>query len=186
MAVPSSWTFRTLQVGGEQERNACLKPDSSGVKGIVTTNATAYSDGPPAFIDNQLSYTVMAPHFRPDGTTPFQGRYNLVLRSDVARCLYGFSSAPLQAKIEVVDNNGAQSVAVTSVAESGGWLSLAASGFTFSGPTINVQLTQPQAPAPVIAPTVKKKTITCVNPKTKRSTKVTATVPKCPKGFQRR
>ncbi|NBO09368.1 MAG: hypothetical protein EBV30_08490 [Actinobacteria bacterium] len=39
-----------------------------------------------------LSYQVASPHFLPDGATAFKGTYNLIMRSDVARCLYKFSS----------------------------------------------------------------------------------------------
>ena len=72
----------------------------------------------------------------------FLGSYDLALRSDIARCLYGFTSAPISATIEVVSQFGEKQVAVTTVNEKNGWLYLSAKGFTFSSPTVSVKLTQ--------------------------------------------
>lgn len=188
VAVPSAWTLRTISNSGQRGTNACLAPDTTGMKGVVTTNATAYSDGPPAFDGSQLSYSVMAPHYYPDGKTEFLGRYNLLLRSDVARCLYGFSNAPLQASISVVTSDGNTRVATTTANEKDGWLRLSAHGFTFSQPTIVVKLTQapavtqqtPGAPA-TVKPSAKK-SVNCV--KGKQTKKFAAA--KCPSGWKRR
>jgi hypothetical protein len=95
------------------------------------------------------------------------------MRSDVARCLYRFSKAPLSASISV-SGEGDKNIATTVVGEKGGWLKLAAYGFTFSNKTIKVKLTQK-----------KQTTITCVAPG-KKAKKVTAVNPKCPKGFKKR
>jgi hypothetical protein len=132
----------------------------------------------------------------------------LVLKSDVARCIYGFSKAPIKAEISITTQDGAKKVATTVVNESNGWLNLSARGFTFSSPTIQVKLTQ-EAPAPVPTPTptvvatpeptpvevaapapilkpvaAKKMTITCV--KGKATKKVTAVKPKCPAGYKKK
>jgi hypothetical protein len=106
--------------------------------------------------------------------------YDLALRSDVARCLYGFTAAPIGATIEVVSQFGEKQVAVTTVNEKNGWLHLAAKGFTFSAPTVSVKLTQ-QAQAPTA---LKKTSITCVKGKTTK--KVTAVNPKCPTGYKKK
>lgn len=186
-AIPSAWTLRTI-TGGGNDPQGCLNPDTSGLKGIVTTNATAYSDGPPTFDGTHLNYTVMSPHYEPDGKTEFLGRYNLVMRSDVARCLYKFSKAPLQASISVVSSDGNTRVATTTTNEKDGWLRLSAYGFTFSQPTIVVKLTQtPEVapPATSVPTTVKsavKKSITCI--RGKQTKKFTAA--KCPSGWKKR
>jgi hypothetical protein len=134
-----------------------------------------------------------AAHLNPDGTE-FKGTYNLVMRSDVARCLYGFGSAPIQAKIEVSSSDGTPSVATTVINESDGWLKMTAAGFTFSTPQIKVKLSQDQpAPQASASPTpatstkpaaMKKSSITCVKGKTTK--KVTAINPKCPTGFKKK
>jgi hypothetical protein len=96
--------------------------------------------------------------------------------SAVAQCLYGFSNAPISATISVSEDNGEENIASTSVTDQGGWLHLAAYGFTFSNPVISVKLTQS-------ARTKKIVTLHCVRGKTKKS--VTGTSPKCPAGFKR-
>ncbi len=176
----TTWSMRTLSAKEMGGANKCFT-STPGLKGIVTTNAPAYSAGPPAFTDGSLNYQVAAPHFNPDGSTPFKGNYNLVMRSDVARCIYGFSKAPISATISIVSSDGNSDVATTVAGEHNGWLSLSANNFQFSSPVIKVKLTQ-DAPAPIV--TVKNSTITCV--KGKLSKKITAIRPLCPAGFIKR
>ena len=112
------------------------------VNGLVTTNATSYSAGPPT-LDKKtqtLNYQVAAPHFTRTGEV-FSGSYTLALRSDVARCIYGFTNAPIKATVQVLDAQGDTKVATTSVAEKDGWITLSAQGFDFSRPTVSVKLT---------------------------------------------
>jgi hypothetical protein len=129
---------------------------------------------------------VSSPHFLPDGSV-FKGKYNLVMRSDYARCLYGFTSAPVSASISILSADGSAQVATTVLGERDGWLYLSANNFTFSSPTLKVKLTQakeesqPQQTAAV--PKVKK-SITCV--KGKISKKVSAVNPKCPSGYKKK
>lgn len=172
-ATSTLWTVSTLNSGG----NACLA-DTSKVVGIVTTNAMAYLGSAPDFKNGTLSYQVAGTHYLPDGTTLSEGTYDLVMRSETARCLYGFSKAPISATISVVSDKGENKVATTVISEKNGWLKLAAYGFTFSSPTISVKLSQAKAPA------AKKTTITCV--KGKLTKKVTAVSPKCPAGYKKK
>ena len=72
----------------------------------------------------------------------------VVIDSKVARCLYKFSSAPVSATITVINDKGEQSVATTSVTESGGWLKLTARNFEFSSPSISIKLQQEIAVVP--------------------------------------
>ena len=164
-----------------------------------------YSGGPPSFNSGEgtLDYKVGSPHYKSNGEV-FQGTYDLQVRSDVARCLYGFSAAPVKASLTVTSESGAENVASTTVTEKDGWLRMAAYGFTFSNPTIKVKLTQ-DAPAPVVtpsptpsgsatptatastAPTPKaptKSTITCIKGKLTKS--VTAIKPTCPTGYKKK
>jgi hypothetical protein len=110
------------------------------VLGIVTTNATAYSGAAPQFKGGFLNYEVAGMHYLPGGEELSEGSYDLVMRSDVARCLYGFSAAPLSATVSVVNNKGKKSVATTVVNEKKGWLKMAAYGFTFSKKIIKVKV----------------------------------------------
>jgi hypothetical protein len=172
--ISTLWNFSTLADG--QYANKCFA-DKTRVVGVVTTNATALAVGTPEFEDSMLDYKVAGLHYAPDGKTLNEGTYDLVMRSDVARCLYGFSKAPISAKISVVGEGGESKVATTVVSEKDGWLKLAAYGFTFSSPTISVKLSQAK-------PAAKKTTITCV--KGKLSKKVTAVGPKCPAGYKKK
>jgi hypothetical protein len=81
-------------------------------------------------------------HYLPGGTELALGTYDLVMRSDVARCLYGFSKAPLSGSVSVVNEKGAKTTATTVVSEKNGWLKMAAYGFTFSKKTIKVKITK--------------------------------------------
>ncbi len=193
--TPTMWSFRTINSGGGAT-SPCIS-GGSDVKGFVSTNATMYIDGPPDFDKNDqaLEYKVAATHFDEKGEL-FKGSYDLSIKSDAARCLYGFSNAPISAKIEVVSENGQNQVAVTTVNEKNGWLYLSAKGFTFSSPTVSVKLSQEKVveivaptPSPTATPTVKpvtlkKTSITCVKGKT--SKKVTAINPKCPTGYKKK
>ena len=175
------WVLRRSPVYNQP----CFRNDKVG--GLVTTNATAYSWNPPAFKDGFLDYKVAGLHLMPDGSVT-QGTYDLILSSDVARCIYGFSKAPISATISIVGEGGEnRTVATTVVSEKDGWLKLAAYGFTFSSPTVRVKLTQPEVTPAIPAVTPKapvKKAIVCV--KGKVTKKVTGTNPKCPSGFRKR
>ena len=188
-ASPSNWTVRTLDIASDTAE--CFK-DTSKFIGVVTTNAMMYSGGPPVFnkAAGTLEYKVGAPHLTSKGEV-FKGSYDLQVNSEVARCLYKFTSAPIQASISIVNETGENSVATTVVNEKDGWLRLAAYGFTFSTPIVKVTLTQAApAPTPTATPTgakpiaAKKTAITCIKGKTIK--KVTAVNPKCPSGFRKK
>jgi hypothetical protein len=194
-AMRTFWVAQTIRGELPFDSQNCVR--GKGFTGVIGTNAVVYSDGPPKFdqAEQSLNYTVGASHFDSTGEL-FKGYYQLNLRSDVARCLYGFGSAPIQAKIEVSSSDGTPSVATTVINESDGWLKMTAAGFTFSTPKIKVKLSQ-EAPAPVPSasaspsptPTaspaaIKKISITCVKGKT--SKKVIAINPKCPTGYKKK
>jgi len=180
-AQSSTWSVRTLSSLEMNGADKCIT-GTSGIKGIVTTNSVAYSAGPPVFKDGYLNYKVSSPHFTPDGKTPFKGNYSLVMRSDVARCLYGFSKAPISATISVLSNEGTSDVATSVTAEKNGWISLSANNFQFSSPLIQVKFSQ-NAAATSAPTTAKKISIVCVKGKTRKT--VTGTQPTCPKGFSK-
>ena len=186
----SVWSVRSME---SQQYGNCMK-GSDSLSGIVTTNSTMYIGSPPVFnaAEQTLDYNVMSPHYLPDGTE-FKGSYDLLIKSDVARCVYGFSNAPISASVSIISSDGTSQVATTVVGERNGWLTLAAKGFTFSAPTVRVKLSQKVEAAPAKVdpapmadpkPKAKKTTITCVKGKTVR--KVTAVKPVCPAGFKKR
>ena len=146
---------------------------------MVTTNSNAYLAGPPVFTNGFLSYRVSSPHYDAKGQV-LVGTYDLAIRSDIARCIYGFSSAPIQATISVISEDGQAKTATTVVTERANWLRLSAKGFTYASPTVKVAFSQ--AGSNKVTP--KKSTITCVKGKT--SKKVTAVNPKCPSGYKKK
>jgi hypothetical protein len=184
-ATVSTWSFRTMQ--GYQDYAKCI--GDSGVAGMVTTNSNAYIAGPPKFQNGDLAYKVASPHYDSKGQVQI-GTYDLAIRSDIARCIYGFTSAPIQATLSVVYADGEAKKATTLVSEKNNWLRLSAKGFTYSNPTIKVRLSQEGSPTPTQTPnavkptTAKKTSITCVKGKTTK--KVTAINPKCPTGYKKK
>jgi hypothetical protein len=175
----SKWTLRSLSESEMQTAGQCLT-NNQQLNGLVMTNATQYSSGPPIFnsAEGSLNYQVAAPHYTSGGNV-FLGTYDLVMRSEVARCIYGFSKAPLNASISVLDDEGVTTTATKMVSERDGWLRIAAYGFGFSNPTIKVQLTQSGSKG------VKAKKITITCKKGKKSKKVTGITPKCPAGYKK-
>jgi len=175
--ISSFWSMGTTEGGNG---SPCLS-DTSKVLGVVTTNSMAYDGSAPSFSNGSLDYKVAGLHYMPDGKAEVEGSYDLVMRSETARCLYGFNKAPISAKISVISASGEAKVATTVMSEKNGWVKLAAYGFTFSSPTISVKLTQEGSAS---APTAKRTTITCV--KGKLTKKVTAVGPKCPAGYKKK
>jgi hypothetical protein len=194
------WTIKTLGDFRNDSVRRCTN-SSGDLAGAVSTNALLYSAGPPTFNpdESSLDYKVAAPHFESDGSEA-SGTYDLLLRSDVARCIYGFTSAPIKATLEVLSNDGSTKIASTTITERNGWLVMSAAGFGFSSPIVRARLTQDApAPSPSASPTASpvasptpstapavvtkstKKSITCI--KGTASKKVRAVKPKCPKGW---
>lgn len=139
IGTTTHWGIRTTD---RDDGNRCLA-DKTQVLGIVSTNSMVYDGFSPRFNNGFLDYRVGGLHLMPDGKTPVLGTYDLVMRSETARCLYGFSKAPLSATVTVT-GTGDLNVASTVVSEKDGWLKLAAYGFTFSEKNIKVKVTQAQ------------------------------------------
>ena len=194
--VTSIWRFGSgLGLGSGSD---CYK-DKSRILGLVTTNAPTYEPTPPAFDGAFLNYRVGGAHFLADGKTLFKGSYDLALRSEFARCLYGFSNAPLSASISVVSSEGGvQDVATESLRQdsNGQWLYLSAKNFTFSSPTIRIKLVQKAQVGTTAKPAVKNPsgstqgsvritstTIKCMKGKSVK--KVSGVKPKCPSGYRK-
>ncbi len=181
-ALPTQWRVATMTDRGSGVVQECLNK-SNTLAGLVTTNSTMYLDGPPTFdaAKSSLDYKVAATHFEADGKTVFKGTYELLMSSSVARCIYKFTNAPVNASVSVTSESGEPNVATTVVREKDNWLTLGAYNFTFSAPTVSVKLTQEKAMVITPAkPAVKK--IICVKGKV---TKVVTTA-KCPSGYKKK
>jgi hypothetical protein len=134
----NKWEFRTLN--SFLTDNRCLA-NKTRVQGIITSNAMLVQESLPTFSKGELSYQLSGMHYNHDGSV-FTGEYTRQMRADDARCLYGYTKAPIQTKVSVLDSGGIQKIATTSVSESGGWLTIRARNFTFSSPKIVVSITQ--------------------------------------------
>ena len=153
---------------------------------MVVTNAPIFENGPPEFKDGSLNYRVAGIHNNLDGSE-FKGRYTYIVRSDTARCYYGFSKAPIEARVEVLSSNNTTQVASVLVSEKDGFIKLQADNFTFSSPTIKVKFSQESAQPTATStksPPKLSSTITCIKGKT--SKKITGVNPKCPSGFKKK
>lgn len=153
-ANPMLWQFSSLRYSNLPGANSCMF-DSKSLAGFVSTNSTIYTDGPPLYNSEteSIDYKLASPHFTRKGEV-FKGVYNLTIRSDVARCIYKFTNAPIKATISVTDESGQSSVAVESMSEHDGWIYLSASGFTFSAPTVHVKLIGTPIPEVPVVPIV--------------------------------
>ena len=139
-ALTTQWYFKASNEGSDPRFAA----NGDQVDGIVTSNATAYVPGPPSFNQQtqSLEYQVGAPHFTPSGAT-FRGTYDLAIRADAARAIYGFAkNVPVKATVSIVSENGQEIAAQEQVGEKDGWFFLRAENFTFSSPKLRVKLTQ--------------------------------------------
>lgn len=140
--VSTIWSISSVSAQLASRSGSSCLADTSRVLGLVTTNATAYTGSAPEFRGGFLNYEVSGMHYLPGGEELSTGSYDLVMRSDVARCIYGFGKAPLSASVSVVNNKGKKTFATTVVNEKNGWLKLAAYGFSFSKKTVKVKITQ--------------------------------------------
>jgi len=193
--LPSVWTLSLMTNFNSGVIGNTCGSDLNELTGIVSTNSSQYLAGPPTFnkATDELEYKVAGPHLLPNGELS-RGTYDLTLRADFAKCLYGISGTAFRATISIVSDNGVAINAVTTVGEKNGWLNLSAKGFTYSSPTIKVKLAQEQptptpsaspTPSAVVKPAAAKKTsIACVKGKT--SKKITAVNPKCPSGYKKK
>lgn len=126
--VEQVWAVRTL----ENVSNRTAKCFSSaGLKGLISTNASAYSDGPPSLVNGVLKYSLAAPS-RVQGTDEdIIGSYDLVMRASFASCVYGSKALSPRAEITVT---GAQSdfrVATSVTSKTKDWIRLTAKNFDY-------------------------------------------------------
>lgn len=200
------WVARTLDGFGNGNLTESVSPkilecssDKSKVSGVVTTNAMVFSFGPPSYnpATGSLDYTVLSPHLDETGKENV-GTYDLLINSTVARCIYGFTSAPVKAEIQVIGSDGNTKVATTVLGERDGWLFLSANGFTYSEPTIRVTLSQEAPPKVQPTPVAATPSAATINDDTSKTSAVSKkptcikgkksikpTAGKCPKGFKK-
>ena len=180
-SLPSStrdseiWTF---QSAGSVHSSMCL--ENGNFLGAINTNALVFDAYPPLLINGQLNYRVSSPHLNTQNVENV-GAYELQLNSDVLRCMYNFTKAPIEVKVSVTSEDGVAQIATTNWSESNGISRLTIAGFHYSSPKIQVAFTQSPEVTKIIA---KPKTIVCIKGRT--SKKVSGLEPKCPTGYKRK
>jgi hypothetical protein len=111
--------------------------------GFVTTNATGYAAGPPVFNaeEKSLSYVVASPHVNTEGELII-GTYDLMMRSDLASCLYGANGSDIVGRVSVLYDSVTSTTTDmrTEVTNDGTWFKVSASGFHYSMPSIKTTL----------------------------------------------
>lgn len=195
--MPTVWSFRNIKkdefsTSGLRAGQCIVSAMKTGIGGMVSTNATAFSSGPPVFNEStqSLDYKVAAPHLTSEGKV-FRGYYNLKMTTEMARCIYDFKPIPIQATISIVTDTGEKVVGTTIVKSDDEWVELSAANFEFSAPILRVKFSEkidkiepkitPSA-TPIAMP--KKTTITCV--KANITKKVSGITPKCPVGYKKK
>jgi hypothetical protein len=170
-AATSRWTFSNAKTSNTAE--ICPDPKSFS---FATSNAMLYSVNPPVW-DKQtstLNYRIASTHLDRNGNVN-KGSYSLAISKKKADCLWKFDTAKASATISIINSEGTQNIAVSSLRTSKDWIYFDASGFTFSAPEIKVKLINNAAKAAT-------KSITCI--KGSKSKKVSGVSPKCPTGFK--
>ena len=160
---------------GASSYNTCEK--EGAFNGFVSSNALVFSNYPT--FDKalkSLDYVVGGPHFMPDKSV-FSGLYSMIITKDYAKCLWGLSKPAFNASLQVIDQDGVASNAVTVLGTDESYVRFSATGFTFSQKTLKVKFFNTAK-----ALNDSKKKITCVKGKTVRT--VTGVKPVCPKGFK--
>ena len=155
IATKNLWHFESNRLyfqEGDQNLNACSLYQT-GISGFVSTNSTMFMATPPKFntATQTLDYQVAAPHYDRNGNENI-GRYNLVIDSKVARCLYKFSNAPIQASVSIVNSDGTSQVSTSTITEKDGWLYLSVNGYTYSAPTLKIKLSQEASKSSALPP----------------------------------
>jgi hypothetical protein len=157
---------------------------TAGLAGFSGSNALTYENLVPKFdlATQELTYRIASPHQLPSGQE-FPGVYELLLKRDLANCLWGLSAVAPKVSVAVVSSDNQAKAHVTTNRVTSDWVSMSVYGFTYSETKVKVKLqngVQPTAPAG-------KKTIICFNKKKPNVTKkITAINPKCPAGFQKK
>ena len=187
-AMKTYWNVKAITDEPSQKMRDCAKNKFAG---IVSSNAAVFSSGAPSWNSERetLEYTVGAPHYDTEGKL-LTGQYVLSMRSDVARCIYGFDATPISARVEIASEDGNPNIATTTINENPttGMLTLNASGFHYSIPQLSIKFLQAKAVTPAPSPTATAKSapikkITCVKGKVKKTIK--GTNPRCPTGYKK-
>jgi hypothetical protein len=177
----SAWAFYSWQNTYLRPVNPCEQNIESGMSGYIFNNAAIYDSNRPSWDpqSSSLNYEVASPHFLSDGSVA-SGYYQLVISQKTAECLWKVNAMNSKAAVQIIDSNGANQVATTTVRVSDGFVYISVSGFHYSASKISLAL-KSTATASSPKPSSKVVSYRCRKGKTVKSFK--AAKPICPKGY---
>ena len=134
------FNFETMESpsGNSNLYQKCLA-SSGGFGGFVASNSMFYEAAAPQYKDGYLSYRIAGMHYLSDGSVA-KGNFEMYLNKTFASCLYGVEKISPSAQVSVINEMGSQEVATVVTRESGDWIQLIASNFTFSTKEVRVLL----------------------------------------------
>jgi hypothetical protein len=129
-ATSENVTWRFSIKPNNTSTGKCL---SQGFIGSVGGNAMAVDSGIPMWStkDSTLNFAVTSPHLDSAGEVSI-GTYELQLRQETARCLWGVAVTPQNAQFSIYDQNGIPKIAVAVVSVADDMVRFRATGFTYS------------------------------------------------------
>lgn len=177
-AVSENMTWRFLIKPQEFEDYELGKCSNTGFVGSVSGNPMAIESTIPVWNtkDSTLNFVVASPHLTSEGEVA-SGFYELQIRENSAKCLWGVSITPQNVQISVVDQNGVPKVAIAAVSVRNGMVRFRATGFTYSTARFKIGLKATKRAKLAERVRCAKKGVTKLQPKGATS---------CPKGWRRK
>ncbi len=138
-----SYEIREFTMTVSDGRFYPIKQDCIEKPSIMTAD-NGHGIALPKFTKGNFDLQVKSPHFRSDGITPHIGTYEASIPLETAKCLWGNTvTSASKFVVEVIEANGETKTATTSISVDEEAVTIKASGFTFSSPTIRVTYSAP-------------------------------------------
>ena len=154
--------------------------------GISSSNSTLAQDEPPSWDSQSKSFTYKVASFskKPDGTK-FIGHYSLLIPAELAKCLWKEGATQANLNLSVINSDGSNQVATTTVNIDKEWFKFNAAGFHFSAPKL-VAASSKAIPITSATNSIPKSSVTSKQITCKKGSifkKFTST--KCPVGYKK-
>ena len=131
--VSNLWTADIIDKNDPNFKYECSQFGYPFISGNMSSLSTPSWDG------SNFSLQISGPHFRPDGNL-YLGYYEAILPEAYVKCLWERNVKTLSSflRIEVLDENGVEKVATTTLGSQNGNLIIKAYNFTYSRPKIRL------------------------------------------------
>ncbi|MSW53955.1 MAG: hypothetical protein F2819_02590, partial [Actinobacteria bacterium] len=134
----SYWIAQTQLGSNTDLAAACSNTYSKSVPvGISSSNSTLAQDEPPSWDSATKSFIYNVASFskKPDGNK-FVGHYSLLIPAELAKCLWKDGATQANLVLSVINSDGSNQLATTSVRVEKEWFKFNAAGFHFSSPKL--------------------------------------------------